>query len=583
MWEEVQAALEWQRGIVRLIDARWRTYLGKHYSDRIDGDDSVENSPFEVVANIAPHLFYSNPKFNLSDVGGASNDTIAADQTALNSLMGQIKFERTARRVVIDALFGFGVFMVGAQVVPGYEQWPGIKPMRPMVWRIPPRRFFRDARNGEAPRFDGHIWVKDIGDLLNEKDRDGKPVYDEKQLRNIAGDLGLEQAGLPARASEGPERNQIVGYEFYCGETGMIYSLAAFPSGRSEYIRAPRPWIGTPAGPYHEVGMYPAGEEPYPHSTLGASQRTAEDVNLHARAIGKAAGESKRLVFVNAKVKQLKQSAAHGQSGSVYALEGVSEKDVVKVDIDGASPEWLKYHALSRERLDRQTGLTDARRGNLDPEVTATAEAVADRAADVRMADNKRSVRMAVIAVAEECLFIMQRYRSISFRVRTEDPQGGGPSSGTYVGGPPPGAEPARQQTTSVEIEPYSMEYANQALMQARTNEMIRQSVDLANQALVNPALKVRDMLNDLGQAHNISQAADRYVDFQILQQMQLAAMLSRTAPGGPMGPPAPAGPGGPGGSGSPPGGPDQQTVNDPGVDPVHEQAGMLAEAAATI
>lgn len=575
--EEVEHAIKERDAILVHMERRLERYFGEFYSDNVrPADDTYEPYEFELASNMLGHLIFNNPKTSLSDVSAGENlESVQADEVALNQLIKDIEFEQTGRRVAFDALFGFGVFMVLVEVLPGYEDWPGPKPVRPTAKRLSPRRYFRDTRSGDGCRFEGHTWAMDLEEMLEAKKADGTPMYDEEIVRGLGVDADLDKVGLSKRAQDGPARNQIVGIEVYARETGMIYTLGFGAStdgkGRAAFLREPRKWVGDPRGPYVMVGLCDSGDEPYPMSLLAATQKTVNELNAHAKLTSHEAATAKRIGLFDANDKALAAAMVNGVSGTAYGVPGFRREAFEIADFGGPNPASIEHQARLADRIDRVGGLTDARRGNVEPSSTATAEAIADRAADMRSRQMHRMYTLAVIRTLDGLLWIMQRFRSVSFHVSATNPKTGKPESATYVGGPLPGQEPPRQRTTSVNIEPYSMEMVNQALLQARMERMLEVVPNTLDYALKNPAYKVRNAIDDYCQAFNISGGADRYVDFEMLEQMQMAATLTAIQPGGPMGAAAPMN--------DNPGASPDQAAEAGEVDMIDEQAAMLAGA----
>lgn len=576
--DEIEHAIKERDAVVCHMDKRLERYFGEFFSDNVrpEGGSSVEPYEFELTTNIIGDLIFNNPRVSLGDTANAENfEALQADETALNQLIRDVEFEQVGRRVGFDAVFGFGVFILQTEVLPGYEDWPGPKPIRPTVKRLSPRRYFRDARSGDACRFEGHVWVMDRDEMLEAKKADGRPMYDPDIVSGLGVDTDLDKAGLSRRAQDGPSRNQIVGYEVYVRETGMIYTLGCGPTtdgkGRASFLREPRRWVGDPRGPYVLVGLLDSGDEPYPMSLLAATQKTVNELNAHAQLTSHEAATAKRLTIFDANDKALTSALVNGVSGTAYGVPGFRSGAAEVIEVGGPNQASIDYQDRLGDRIDRIGGLTDVRRGDVGPSNTATAEAIADRAADKRTRQLQRMYTLAVIRVFDGLLWIMQRFRSVSFRVSAKDPKTGKPTSATYVGGPLPGQEPPRQRTTSVSIEPYSMEMVNQALLQARMERMLEVVPATLEYAMKNPAYKVRNVIDDYCQAFNIVGGGDRYVDFEMLEQMQMATLLTSTQPGGAMGPtpPEPVEPGGTPNEGAEAG----------DVDMIDEQAAMLVGA----
>lgn len=556
MRQEIDAAVRRAKEVNAGADARIARYKADMTS-RAGTSMAVpvyENHGYELVNNLVPHLIFDNPRVALSSAeSSVGAESINADQVGLNQLIRDVGFDDTGTRVAYDVLFGYGVFILGMEVTPGYEQWPEPRPLRPTVTRGSPKRFFQDDRNAENPRFRGHIWVKDLDDLKTAAGADGTPTYDPKMLEQLTPDSGLEEAGFDqAKDKDGPSRQQIVGYEFYVPETGMLYTLA-YNGTQSVYLREPRKWIGNHDGPYIVAGLNLVPDEPWPLAPLQATERTQETLNMHCHQMDKDAGVAKTITIVDADQPTLKKAVVNGTNGSVWAIKGVGKDGINKIEVGGVNPANVEYSGLLRERLDRQSGITDTQRGNVSGSTTATAEAIADRAGDVRTKAAQRAFRKAVVKVLKGLLYIMQTYEDVSFGVNVTGVDNGMGEPMTYKGGQQGSngmAPPSAVGSTTIEIEPYSMEFINAATLQANITEGVSLALEVSNAAIVNPAIKWQAILNDWGQAHNMTNAGTRWIDPNIMQQLQLGHILQGQQPGAEMGEPMPPEQGAPPGGG---------------------------------
>ena len=153
-------------------------------------------------------------------------------------------------------------------------------------------------------------------------------------------------------------------------------------------------------------------------------------------------------------------------------------------------------------------------------------------------------------------------------------------TSKLFIGGPPPDGTPHIPFTAlEIKVQPYSMELVDEAVLQRRILQAIQLLTGVLGPAAMQmPYLKLKAIADDLFEAMNIKDAANRYIDWGMLQQMvgfNVATQAAQAAGQAvdAMGPSLGMAPGGQG----PP-----QLGSDPGIgslDDVRERAGILAEA----
>jgi hypothetical protein len=180
------------------------------------------------------------------------------------------------------------------------------------------------------------------------------------------------------------------------------------------------------------------------------------------------------------------------------------------------------------------------------PHVATASE---DKHSDIRTRGMTTKFRMFAIDVLERMAELMHDSPHVCFPVITDDEQGNKVGR-LFIGGPLPGEdETVRPKVT---IEPYSMEFVQEGLMQKRMQDVFAMILNTAPMVPQMPFVKWRNLFDDAFRASNIPNGSSRYFDFEMLQNAIGPAATQVTNPGDDnaaqqQAPAAPAPMGGPG------------------------------------
>jgi len=283
-----------------------------------------------------------------------------------------------------------------------------VVPHRPVARRISPHRWFCDhvADTYDECRFSGHMWRRDLEDLLSDeryekdvlkqlsadadlsqwKGKQARPGSERKEI------VGYEVWVPELQTSDDPHAN------------GTLFTLATVQAVRDDggptektasdkWIRKPRPFYGPPWGPYTLFGYQVIPGQPYPLSPFAATREQVREMNAHLTAAARSASRHKKFLMVDAAAQQTAETLRDVKDGDVVLVTGLADKGTVEQgELGGVSRDQYEYNSQLIERRDRATGLSDIARGNLSASSSASATAVADSAAmrDVRIAAMKR-------------------------------------------------------------------------------------------------------------------------------------------------------------------------------------------------
>lgn len=585
--EEAEEAVRFRRHHTDISQDMIRDYAGKYFrSDWTPSGDHHENHAAELVTNLLPMLVFNNPRVHVeTSLPGMDDDRVEAISHGLNWWAGAVKFAQILEDVELDAFFDFGVMHIGLDAAPGYEHEDPPIPLLPRPTRISPRRFFIDpyATSFDSARFMGHIWIQDLEDLQAAVDAEGKPVYDEKALAALSPEAGvneMRQELMQGRVHHPRRRNEVVGYELWVREHGKVYTLATERSGSAEHFLSVRDYFGPPRGNYHLFGAMKVPDQLLPLPWLAVTRALENEINTHAGQAADDADGAKRVIVVDSNNKELADAIESGKHNSVLRVPGFTQSAAQDYHFGGPMAETLNYLAVLRERLDRQSGLTDIMRGNLTG-VTATEVQLANRSADVRVRKARKDFQQQVVGALESTGWYMHESDQVQFFFPHEDPQTNEQVAMVFVGGPSADT-PAfiRYEHLQLSIEPYSMEMVDENVLQRRMLQVTDLLTRLAPEMVRSPWIQWDRTLDDVFQALNIPDGGRRYVHWDILHA--LTGMMAEPGMAGPEG-----GAGGAGSAGGqvapegpePSGGGPMRT--DRFGDSVNEEGALLAEAAA--
>mgnify|MGYP000913249793 CR=1 FL=1 len=580
LWDESESAIRHREAHTNLSASLIKAMAGPRYREDWTPDtEQHENHAFEWVTNMVPNLVYSNPAVDLkSDEAPPDHPAVEATRTGLNTWIQAVNYAEVLIEIAVDLQFDFGVMLTTLDQVPSPDgsayqfadtpaaTMPQPPALRPMAYRLSPRRFFMDpqATSRRHPRYLGHDSIEDKSNLLDAKKLDGSPKYDARAIESLAADDGVDDAIRKAGGTvrnDRVTRNQLVVREIYVPETGMIYTLAATgPTGggdgpTAKFIREPRPYVGPRTGPYTLFGIHLVPDQLYPLSPLAVSHDLVEEINAHAGQASDDAGAAKKLIVVDGDPKSVKELIT-ANNGTVLAIKGFTGS-LAQVDIGGPQKTNIDYIQFLRERLDRITGITDAVQGNI---TGATAEEIhtAQANRNVRIRHAQSRFRASVVEALRIVLFHLWHNPLVRFPVSVTDPDTGEVQIGEFQGGPGPDGDPLTYEALHVEIEPYTLEAVDQATLQMRMEKAVMSVAGSAQNMVMQPWVKWKALVDDQFETMNIKGGGSRYIDWNMLSMAQQMAnpMLFGIVPPMPGAMPGGGAPPGPPGGGGGGGGP---------------------------
>lgn len=567
---EIKAACTFRDEYAKTLDKQHKRFTGPHYHEGSSGeaqDYSPENTYYEYISLMIPRLIFDNPRVQVSSRRpGPSRDVALALKYGLDRWVRDIVLRKKLVELATDMLFGYGVAMVKESVRDGIDmsamlpegevQRPG-KPTWPVVERISQKRFFMDAeteRMSDA-RFIGHEVRRDRADLLSRAKENPEEGWDVEVLREAA-ENGPKKKGSADNASA-PSRDEIVLFEVWIPETtlkdspgaengfhGTIYTLCSSqgPKGNSpsgQFARKPRAYYGPRTGPYSLFGIYKVPDSPFPLSPLTAVEAQVSDLNLHVRAATRSMLNHKRIAGVNdPRTAQLVKDVGHDNVAVIPFEDGRAL--VQEFEVGGQTEQQVGWIASARERADRALGMDEALRGNVAGIGTATEHTIASEASNTRMAFIKQAFTDSVTALLEKVAFYLYHDDRIVFPLDEEIVRDLGippEDQPMFQGGGHSSTDGFTFEDMELEIEPYSMERANEGLAQKRAMEMHSMLLNTLPAMQQYPDYPWVDHFSKIGNAMNAPDLAE-LVDTNLLDrfaqdlanQQRIQAQVARQA-----------------------------------------------------
>lgn len=507
--------------------------------------DVPENHAFEYISLIVPQMIFENPVMFICNEDYdefSDNGESRQLEKATNRVLYLRRMREKGIQAAIDQCFCWSVGRVDQQPVPGATPGEVNKdgsfdlPMMPDYQRISQNHFCMDplAITKAQARWTSFDVVRDKKDLLDEATRFPNRGWDaaaiekitpsvDTKLRPMQKDLrGIDRKELWFKEIWIPEEELDDSLGPQDGFHGTIRTICLTGQGGMVEIRKARPYYGPPSGPAVIFGTHLVPDELWPLSALYPVQTQVKDLNAHGLHVRDAAARHKRVGLGDALSAKDSQAIKDAKNGEFLLVAGLDKQKVLEIELGGITEAMMVYRNFARDLLDRTSGMTDAMRGNVTGDATASENIIADNAGNVRTSFVKRQFQSAMREVGEKFAWFCDHDE------RTEVPHANGD---TYHGGHGealanrlrkkyPGIQIpddwGQQQripfeSRDIRIEPGSMERVDQG--QQQRNAM--QAYTLALQAVpvmaqFPDALDYRGLFEDIGRAFNSPHLAKR-------------------------------------------------------------------------
>jgi hypothetical protein len=566
MLQEIQSAEEWIEGFFADWDSRMERYKGpawrpggvKHGRAGEDDEETFDRENFaqEWVANYSSHLVLGNPRVRMTTSRSGDERTIVkAHELAENRWIRETNMRALDEKLAVD--FGFHRFV--CLTLPSLDEtdsdkddmkgWPSAK-------RISPRKSYvydTAAIDKEEELWRGHKSIHQKHELLERARANPDEGWDIEEIQALTEEYRVEEVrgGERGRGSA-PKRNEVVLYSIWMRDykptradrtfhgskawdrqlrRGAWLTLGVVGGKRSRWLRQPFPYWGHPRGPYVVCDGYYVPDEAVGLAQIIAIDAEVQELNLHVRAESYAMSKFKNGVFVDGSDPEFMDKVQMFEDQFVVGIDGLDDvqKKVMPIQFGGSTPEHRIHNQMLRDRVTRRGGITDVQRGQTDPNVTATADQLADQGSQNRVG----FIASKFIAGIREILDNVSVYLAFGesktrlgpeARRSLKDPQGRPAEDVVYNGGISSKEEADWFFSLGIEIEPYSMGQTSEALEQQRVLQMMNTIAVLLPMMAQFPFVMWDDLIETLGEMLNMPNLSD-FFDPQALEQFQQLTM----------------------------------------------------------
>jgi len=534
IWMEIKASEDLRKRHVSLATRLVKSFVGNYYRTDMRTKPVPENLFFTYLATMLPNICFDNPAVTVSAKRMITHDAIARFmEMGLNGWIKEVRLRDEIEAAMVDMLFSFGVLKTGIEprsdfntgIRGGVQERFTMDALMPYCVRISPSNFIVDSQcaHWQTARLLGHQFQRDA------KDMRGDERYDQKVVKAMTPD----DEPFPGRSQEeritpksrtDVHRDRCTLYELYFPEYQKIGTLALYGGSgteRSAWVREPTAYHGPAEGPFSCFGVYVVPDQVYPLSPIAAFAEQALELNAHAGAAAKEAASHKRIVLADAAQTELLNLIQRAENGGVFGVKGLNAQQVIQLELGGAQQDRLEYLQMLLARTDRLSGQSDAIRGR-PAGVTATEASLVDANSDARTEFIHLKARQGVKDALSKVGWYLYHDPSVVMPVSMRDPMTNQPFEGLFLGGIQPGQEDSNWSDLFLDIEPYSMRRVDPAVEQQRAQMLVALVAEISPMIMQFPFVNWTNILDMIGQAHNIPDFAQQIFNqngIQLLQQ----------------------------------------------------------------
>lgn len=379
------------------------------------GRDDPHNHALEIISTHLPAIAGGVPRVAITtERAGVSYEYARAHEVAANKQLRRSRGAKYREQVGVDFLLKYSATIVTEEPIAGFSDFDD-PPNDPVEQRVSPRDFFFDPVGLEPATwaYMGHDTVAEKEQLLEWADADDSDwiksaiesatttaeAYDDDR-HSHGGTSSREfvrysQIWVPNATAEkvkewAPDAYDAELFEDLDPELyhGVIFTVARCvgepgqggDSTVGAFLRKPYPYFGPPDGPYAVDGILVVPDEGAPMSIATATKGLADTLNAFKRAHDDAMESWKRLFAVSGEDPMVADTVMSASNGDVVVFENLTDlaQKLVPMELGGPSSDMLTSVTLQQENYDRMVGISDAMRGNVTGQGTATEVATAN-------------------------------------------------------------------------------------------------------------------------------------------------------------------------------------------------------------
>lgn len=354
-FKRLERSIEWSREQLEPFRshrrAAVREYVGKHYSGNGTLDRVPVNMLWMAVQIYGRNLAARAPQVNVKAKYGELAPAAALFELEINHALDEVKFGKTLRLAVIDALFSVGILKTGLDRsgtvnISGKDLDVG----HPFVERVSLDDFVIDmaARCWEEARFVGSLHRVRVEDLL------ATGLYNDAALREAFQDDNDPEAVFDGMDEGGTERTEQIsrssgGIEFLDKMVSVWEIFLPFErkivvlpeGGRMGRPLAEYSWEGPEDGPYRILGFSDVPDQVMPLSPIANLIDQHDLINRLYRKSGRQAERQKTWYGVKPGGEEDANRAVQVSDGGVVRMD--DPKAINEVSVGGVDQATLAF------------------------------------------------------------------------------------------------------------------------------------------------------------------------------------------------------------------------------------------------
>lgn len=527
--------------------ARIRNFAGTYFRKNWRGAKEIHGGDWwQMMSDLSPALVSDNPAVSVESFSPSASQAAKALEYALNTWTSRCRLFTILDQVCSDTLWDFGVIhtrlvaRTGSQLSAAAGLGISLPALMPEARRLLPTQFGCDPEAElDQGQYQFHWEVHQKETLLAEKDENGQPLYSVEAIEKLAKTpASSEQKKETLRddmIGQDVGRNEVVVYHIWSRVDGMIYTLGYSPhadEAQGQFLCPPKPHFGDPDGPYVVFGLIWVRGQPLPLSLTALLERNVREKDEHLDKARQDAAAAKQMVAV----KGSKQSKAvvNSKNNAVLNVNDLADIKAFKIGgVQDATAQWL---AFLDDRTTRMLGMSPARQGDTNTGSTATADVIADTAANRRTKYMQSRWRECVIKVYRKIGHLCWESPYVEFDLPFTDPATGQTVQATFKGGPQKGVPHVPFPELELDIDPFTMEHQTEQSRRERMGAAYTLVLDVADRISSSPVIaeciEWQDLVDDTMEAIGFKRAGRKYINIPKMKQMlaQQAALMAAQA-----------------------------------------------------
>lgn len=506
LWLEISAAIKETEEHVEACNDLERRITGRWFrKDLGEMEPEPENFGYALMSNLLPTLSTGHPGAKVEAARIIGHKVIAqAMEDGVQASIEDLDWNGIHDSVLVDFMTARGVTVHWLAEDARFSRGT----VRPMVRRVDKRHFFMDALAEDTinDQFRGHWYWVDLDDLQNDPRIKPEVLASLTPGEDVAITSQTRKGAFNRKSGSALGRKRIKCFSVWIRQTNTIRVLVEGILPQELYDEFQ--WWGPPCGPYQLYDAYPVPGRPWPLSPMVAVEDQSRDLNIHARAMGRAAARRKSVGLVEATATDLGDKITDAEDGEILPVKGITGNYAV-LELGTATDKTYQYVEYIRNRLDRISGLTATIQGSVGDANTATEAKIADDALGARIKYLKRQVMTATEQSLWKIGWFDFHTEGIIIPVNRRDPYSGEQVEGLFFGGPWPTDAGASWDDFQIKIRVNTM----QEEFNARDNMVQYYTlwVQVMQMAPMMPYARWMNVLRDLADAFKVPNKADEW------------------------------------------------------------------------